>query len=102
MDRCETRRIYESGGKYFKIWSRGGGRGGVHREVLRSAEIERARACERMREGCGREHAERRKTRELVRAEFCLGLLMASRGRCEMHNFLHFQARVRTMNRKKQ
>jgi hypothetical protein len=25
MDRCETRRIYESGGKYFKIWSRGGG-----------------------------------------------------------------------------
>jgi hypothetical protein len=27
MDRCETRRIYESGGKYFKIWSRVRGEG---------------------------------------------------------------------------
>ncbi len=85
MDRCETRRIYESRGKYFKIWSRGGGLGGrgaggggAHREVLRSAEIERGRACERMREGCGREHAERRKAGELARAEFCLGSLMDS------------------------
>jgi hypothetical protein len=37
----------------------GAGGGGVHREVLRSAERERGRACERMREGCGREHVQR-------------------------------------------
>ncbi len=57
MDRCETRRIYESGGKYFKIWSMGAG--GEFIERYCGVQKYRARACERKREGCGREHVQR-------------------------------------------